>query len=224
MEPRKKKTIAVIGGVGTALNIIEHITDAILKYSAGISLLGIVIDSYEKGSLIAGIPVLGGRDQIPALLDNSEVMFLFSMYKPEMMKERYRLMESLGIPPERYTGFIHPSAYVAGSAIIGRGNIILSNATVNSNVVLGNMNIINCNVTIEHDTVVGNGNFLAAGSTTGARVKIGNHCFIGLNASLREEVSVDEVFVGMHSLVLSDFSGVTVAGVPARVLDRKAGI
>jgi serine acetyltransferase len=40
-----------------------------------------------------------------------------------------------------------------------------------------------------------------------------------LNSALREDVKlVDEVFVGMHSLVLNDFSNCLIAGVPARAL------
>ncbi|MBE0675552.1 MAG: hypothetical protein IH591_12905, partial [Bacteroidales bacterium] len=46
------------------------------------------------------------------------------------------------------------------------------------------------------------------------------HCFVGLNASLREDVVIDELFVGMHSLVLQNFSNCTVAGVPARLLKK----
>lgn len=210
--------IVIIGGVGTALNIIEHITQAAEKYCLPARLKGVVIDSYEKGSLIGGVPVLGGLGEIASLLAGTNASFLFAMYKPGLMKERYALMKSLGIPSGRFASFIHPSAFIAPSVVMGTGNIILSNVSVNSNVVLGSMNIVSSNVIIEHDTVAGDGNFFAAGSAIGARVHIGNHCFTGLNSSLREDVSIDEVFVGMHSLVLTDFRGVTVAGVPAVIM------
>jgi len=216
MNSHTKENIIIIGGVGTAVNILEHIADAVKRYSMPISIRGVIIDSFEKGTEIAGVKVIGGTTDIQSFLEDKSNTFIFAMYKPRLMKERYMLMESLMIPAERYTNFIHPLAYVAGSVVMGRGNVILSNTSVNSNVVIGDMNIINSNVTIEHDSVIGNGNFFAAGSTAGARAKIVNHCFVGLNSSIREDVVLDEVFIGMHSLVLENYSRGTIVGVPAK--------
>jgi len=81
---------------------------------------------------------------------------------------------------------------------------------------MGDFNIINTGVTIEHETVLGNGNFIAANACIGSKVRIGNHCFIGLNSSLRENVNLDRVFVGMHSLVLDSYNNCMVYGVPAK--------
>ena len=150
------------------------------------------------------------------MLKNKELLFLFALYKPEKLSERYNLLKSLDIPLSRFVNFFHPLAYISKSLSNGTGNVVLSNSDIHSNVVLGNFNIINSNVTVEHDTNIGNGNFLAAGSCVGSNVKIGNHCFIGLNSSVRENVTLgNNLFVGMHSLVLSNFTDCLIAGVPA---------
>jgi UDP-3-O-[3-hydroxymyristoyl] glucosamine N-acyltransferase len=206
------KKIVVIGCAGTAQNIIEQITDAINKDKFDFLLHGIVIDSFPKGSIIAGVSVLGGIDIVPSLLFDKDVYFLFSLYKPEILKERFVFMRSLNIPHDRYINFVHPSAYVARTVKMGTGNVILSNSIINSNVIVGDMNIINGNVSIEHDTVIGNGNFFAAGAVVGSSVSVGNHCFFGLNSSVRENVTLDEVFVGMGSIVLNDCSNCSVIG------------
>lgn len=216
------KSIIIIGGAGTSINIIEHIADAIMRYSMPVSIGGIIIDSFDKGYKISGFPVIGNKSVIPELLKDDCNYFIFAMYKPEKMRERYQLMESLMIPPGRYTNFIHPLAYVAESVSLGYGNVILSNSTINSKTKLGNMNIINSNVTIEHEASIGDGNFVAAGSVVGARARIVNHCFLGLNSSVREDVVLDEVFVGMHSLVLKNFGRCTVLGVPAKKYERES--
>jgi acetyltransferase EpsM len=219
MKKGAGENIIIIGGVGTARNIIEQILDAKNNHSFNIHLIGIIIDSFEKGSIISGVPVVGNKEDIPVILNDKSIKFLFALFKPEKMKERYHLMGTLNIPLERYASFIHPLAYMSGSVRMGMGNIVLSNSTIQSNVILGNMNIISSNVTIEHETGIGNGNFLAANSCIGSNVKIGNHCFIGLNSSVRENVILkEEVFVGMHSLVLDDFDKCMVAGVPAKRL------
>jgi len=216
MNAVKSENIIIIGCIGTAFNIIEQILDAKEKYSLKFHLQGIVIDSFNKGSLISGVPVIGKTNDIPIFLKDKSIKFLFALYKPERMKERYKLMETYKIPLERYANFIHPLSYRSGSLAMGHGNIILSNSTIQSNVVLGNMNIINSNVTIEHDTTVGDGNFFSANSCIGSKVQIGDHCFVGLNSSVRENIIIgNNLFVAMHSLVLTNYSDCKIAGVPA---------
>ena len=206
------KKVVVIGCVGTAQNIIEQIADAANKSQVDFSLYGIVVDSFPGNSIIAGVPVLGGKKVIPELLADNDVYFIFALYKPEILKERYHLMRNLNIPRDRYINFVHPSVFVAGTVTMGVGNVILSNSTINSNVIIGDMNIFNSNVAVEHDTVIGNGNFFAAGSVVGSSVSLGNHCFIGLNSSIREDVSIDEVYVGMGSIILNDCKKCSIIG------------
>lgn len=215
-EPLK---VVIIGIAGTALNIIEQITDAGTRHGMNIRAEGIIIDSLPPGEMVSGVKVLGGREDIPELLADRSLSFLFAMYKPDAMVERWQLLRSLGIPSERFTSFIHPLAYVAPGARLGTGNIVLGNSSVMSGVTTGDFNIINAGVVVEHEAILGNGNFIAAGACIGARVSIASHCFIGLNSSVREDVKLgNNVFVGMHSLVLDDFTGCRVAGVPARLM------
>ena len=206
------KKIVVIGCVGTAQNIVEQIVDAVRKNQVDFIMYGVVIDLFPKDSFIAGVRVLGGKEIIPELLSDNDIYFIYALYKPEILKERYTLMLELKIPRERYINFVHPSAFIAGTVKMGVGNVILSHSTINSNTVIGDMNVINSNVIVEHDTVIGNGNFLAAGVVVGSSVSIGNHCFIGLNSSIREHVTVDEVFVGMGSIVLNDCYKCSIVG------------
>jgi len=217
MNVVKGENIIIIGCVGTALNIIEQILDAKENYSLKIHLHGIVVDSFNKGSLISGVPVIGKTNDIPIFLKDKSINFLFALFKPDMMKERYKLMGKYKIPLERYANFIHPLSYISGSSAMGHGNVILSNSTIQSNVKMGNFNIINSNVTIEHETNLGNGNLIAANSCIGAKVDIGNCCFLGLNSSVRENVTLgNNVFAGMSSLIVNDFSNSRIKEHPAK--------
>jgi sugar O-acyltransferase (sialic acid O-acetyltransferase NeuD family) len=219
---KTNKKIAVIGSVGTALNILYQIKDAIEKYSFPAEIAGIIIDDHKPGEITGDYKVIGSTKDISRLLITTDLVFIFSLYRMEKMKERFELLESYKIPDERFTNFVHPLSYVSPDFKIGKGNVILSNSTVQAGVKLGNFNIINSNISIEHNTVIGDGNFISANACVGAKVTIGNHCFIGLNSSIKENVILDDnVFVGMHSLVLGDFSNVRVAGVPAKILIQK---
>ena len=204
--------IVLIGGVGTAVNVIEQIK----KQENKDKIIGVVIDSFDIGSNISGVPVIGGLKDIQTLLKQKDVKFIFSLYKPDCMEERSNLLDSLNIPLERFTNIIHPSSYIAPSVKIGLGNVILPNTTIQSNVNIGNFNIINSNVTIEHETKLDNNNFIAANVVIGAKCHLRYHNFIGLNTAIREGVHLNKVFVGMQSLVLNDFYGCKILGIPAK--------
>ena len=217
----ERTKIIIIGAVGTALNIIEQIVDARNNYGLTYDPVGILIDSFKKGSLIAGIPVVGSLREVSAFIEDTELNFLFALYKPEKLKERYDLLKSLKIPISRFVNFFHPLSYISASLVSGTGNVVLSNSTIQSNVKIGYFNIINSNVTLEHDSLLGDGNFLASGVTIGSRVTIGNHCFFGLNSSVRENVILgSNVYTGMQSAVLKNFDNEIIAGIPAKPLSK----
>lgn len=209
--------IVVIGGKGTAINVAENITDAADRFGLSVELLGFAIDDPALGSSINGFPILCGTRETHQLFADPSVKVVFCLYKPELMQERVTLLHSLQIPLARFATFIHPSAYVARSANIREGAVILSDVAIQSNVTLGSCCIVNANAVLEHDTVVGPNCFVAAGAIVGANVRVGKGCFLGLNCTVREDTSVgDFAFVGMGANVIRDVPPATVVyGNPA---------
>jgi acetyltransferase-like isoleucine patch superfamily enzyme len=211
------KKIALIGAKGTALNILFQVHDAIMRYAYPMEIEGIIIDNQIPGDSVGPFKVIGSTLDITKFINETDLSFIFCLYRMDKMKERWDLLQRYKIPPDRMPNFVHPLSYNSADLQLGNGNVILSNSTIQAGVKLGNNNIINSNVTIEHDTVLGNGNFIAANTCIGSHVSIANHCFLGFNSSLRENVILgDKVFVGMHSMVLEDFDDCRVAGAPAR--------
>lgn len=214
---RDRVKVVIIGCKGTAGNVIHQIIDAIENYKLNWEIAGICIDESAPGSFYTNIPILAGLKDIKRLVKNKSLSFIYALFKPSLMQKRFLLMESLNIPSERYVTFIHPSAYVSQYATIGKGNIIMSNSTIQSGVKTGNNNVINSNVTLEHDTVLGNFNFFAAGCSIGSETIIGNCNFFGLNSCLREKTIIgNNVFAGMGSVITDSFSDAMIYGVPAR--------
>lgn len=214
--------IIILGGVGTAVSIAEQIIDARNNYNSNVEFLGFAVDDPELGKDINGYPVLCKTREVMLKYRQKDVKIIFSLYKPEMMKERIILREDLNIPQIRFATFIHPSVFIAGSIKLGYGDVILSNTTINHKVVIGNFNIINSNIVIEHETCLGNSNFIAASTCIGSKVKIGSGNFIGMNSTLRENVELaDYVYIGMGSNVLKDCpaSGIYF-GNPCRLMKR----
>ena len=215
--------IIVIGGKGSAVVIAEQIYDTQQK-TGGVEFLGFAFDDPAFYPEINGFPVLGNSYNIYEKYKSfSDVKFIFAMYRPDLIRERISLRDSYGIPPERWAVFVHHSAYVARSASLGYGCVVLANTVINSNVRAGNFNTFQSNVLIGHDTKMGDSNFFTGHCAIGSNNTIGNGCFFGLNTSMNNYISVgDYVFCGMASNVIKSISdNVMVYGNPARPVERR---
>lgn len=211
--------IIIIGGKGAAVVLADQILHAIQNYSAPYELLGFAIDDASLGKTINDAPILCNINQLSKKYNGyKDVKYFFALYKPTIMKERIQLFQNLNLPFDKFTNFIHPSAYIAPSASMGTGNVICSNVTINNNARLGNFNTINGNVLYGHDTILGNNNIIAGSATISSEIEIGNGNFIGLNATLRDRIIIgDYNIIGMASTVLKDIgSNETHVGSPAK--------
>lgn len=218
-----KEKVVIIGGKGTAVVIAEQIYDAQVRFGRDIEVLGFAFDDPAFSAGINGWPVLcGTREAYANYKDDESVKFVFALYRSDLLEERIALRESLGIPLERFLSFVHPTAYIAKSAQLGQGNIILANCAINCNVILGNFNTMNTNAMIGHDTVLGNNNFIAAHTCIGSGLVIGNGNFTGLNCSIRNFVQMgDYNLIGMASNVVKNVANhTTLIGNPAKVLNK----
>lgn len=214
-----EQKVIIFGGKGTAINIAEQIENARTSHGYPMRVMGFAIDDPSLGKKIAGFPVLTSVFEAWEKYRNTDIQFIFALFRPDVMVERLILLEKLGIPKNRFSNFIHPLAYISNTINLGNGNVVMAHASIQNHATLGNFNIVNSNVVVEHDAILHDGVFLAANSCIGARVEIGRGVFVGLNATIREDVKIsDNAFIGMGSCVLQSVAdGVTVYGVPARV-------
>lgn len=218
------KKIVLIGGKGSCVDIAEEIEDARLRYGMQYEVLGFAFDDPDYANGINSWPVLcGTKDAWDKYKDDRDVYFIFGMFRYDIARERFALRDSYGIPVERYFTFVHPSAYVSSSAILGTGTIVLSHATIKNNVVMGTRNFVNSGVNIGHDTRVGDDNFFAAHSCLGSSITVGDRNFFGLNCSVRTPAVIGNYNrIGMCANVLNDISDDNVMiGNPAHKLLKK---
>lgn len=210
--------IVIIGGMGTAIVIADQIYDAHVRFGMDVEVLGLALDDRSMGNEICGYPILCDiREVYDRFKEQEDVMFIFSLYRSDRIRERCQLLYNLNIPAERWCNFIHPSAMVARSVKMGYGNVILANCVVNSNTVIGNFNTLNSGTLLGHDITVGNNNFFAAQVTVGSQLEIGDMNFIGLNTSIKTGVRLGEgILIGQASNVTHSFEcDETVFGNPA---------
>lgn len=215
--------VIVIGGKGGALVVGEQIYDAQIK-GMDVEFLGFSFDDPDFGSEINSFPVVSKTTEVYKKYKAYEdVKFIFQLYRPDLMNDRIKLLNSYGIPLERFYTFIHPSSLVSRSAKIGFGCSIMANCVINANVEIGNHCTIHSNSLIGHDTTLGEYNFIAAHNVIGSNNNFGEGNFIGLNSTFNNYLEIGNYcFVGMASNVVKGISSTEkVFGNPAKPFSSK---
>ncbi len=167
------------------------------------------------GTTVCGIPVLGPTaDAARAVAAGAEgaVVFLGSPRDRERVAGIV-LAVGLDLPV-----MVHPRAYVAPSATVGRGTFIGAMATVSTGARLGELVMLAPTALVSHHVEVGDLAQLSPGCRLGGRSRVGRRAFLGVGATVVPQRTVgDDAVVRAGAVVAADVApGTTVAGVPAR--------
>jgi sugar O-acyltransferase (sialic acid O-acetyltransferase NeuD family) len=179
--------------------------------------VGFVDDSLQKQSSGAyGLRVM----QRDALAQMPDAQVLAVPGSPTSFMHRKRVIEELGIPPERFAQVIHPAASVSPRATLGRNVLVMAGAVVTSNAVIGSHVCILPNTVVHHDSVVGDWTLIGSNATVAGGVTIGRNCYIGSGSSIMNGLRIGEgALIGLGSNVIRDVApGACVVGNPARPL------
>ena len=215
--------VILIGGRGTAIVIADQICDAHERFGMDIEVIGLALDDRSGGNDVSGYPILCGIKELNERYGHfSDVKFIYSLYRPDVMEERTRLLYELDIPKDKFFNFVHPSVMLSRSAVLGIGNVFLSNVVINSNAVVGNFNTVNSGTLLGHDIKIGDNNYFAGQVCVGSGLQIGDMNFVGLNSSLRNGISMGNAnIVGMASNITKNVGDKEVLyGNPARKQEK----
>lgn len=168
------------------------------------------------GTLIDGVPVLGGFDLLAEHPDAAVVACIANARRP---LSRLSLVSRLGLPDERWATVVHPAAVTSGSSL-GCGTVLLAGVVITTPLSVGRHVVAMPHVLITHDDVVSDGVTFAGRASLGGSVHVGESAYLGQGAMVREGVKIGSgAVVGMGAVVLQDVpAGETWAGVPARPL------
>lgn len=118
--------------------------------------------------------------------------------------------------------YIHPTAVIDSSAVMGTGNIVLEGAIIQPFVKVGNSNIVWEGCRLSHHSSIGSFNYLAPNVILSGRTTIKNNCFLGSGSITKNSITInDRALIGAASYVSKDIAECSVL-VPARsiLLDR----
>lgn len=119
--------------------------------------------------------------------------------------------------------FVHPSAHIDETVVVGSGSIVYPGVIVHRGCVVGPSTLLNSNVSLGHDTTIAGLSNLNPGVSVGGNCSLGSGVTLGIGSSVRDGISInDDVTVGAGSTVVTDLSekGVYV-GCPARRLEDR---
>ena len=112
------------------------------------------------------------------------------------VKSRSLIIDKLKCKKIKYCNFIHHTAIIYESAIIGFGNVICCYAKVGPNAKLGNLNLLNSKTEIGHDCEIGFNNVFAGNVGIAGYSQVGNNNFFSMNS-----VVIPNMKVGSNNVI-----------------------
>jgi UDP-perosamine 4-acetyltransferase len=197
----------------------------LLSYREEIHVAAVVDDNPATwGTEVRGVPVIGGRDRLPALLADGVTGAICSIGDN---KTRGRLSETLAGIGFELINAIHPTAMISTDVRMGKGNIVAAGVTLYVDPIIGDNVYFDVGAVVSHDTIIADNALISAGVTIGARIDIGRNALVGLGASVmtpkwgqesRLRVG-DNAIVGIGAVVIEDVpDNAVVVGVPAKII------
>lgn len=180
------KELIIIGAGGHAAEINEYINFAQNQSDVQpIKIKGFLDDnaqSYKAYQFTA--PFLGS---ISEHIVSTNVAYLMAIANLEY---RRSIIENFLKKGANFISFIHKTAYVSPSSIIGKGSIVGPNANIGPNVKIGEFNLINSRCSLGHDTQMGNYNFISPNVCFSGFTIIGDENLFGINSVTIPNISV----------------------------------
>jgi sugar O-acyltransferase (sialic acid O-acetyltransferase NeuD family) len=198
------------GHAGVVLQVIEQY--------ALYNVVGFVDDDVRlHNTMIQGIPVLGGIDELLAKIPAGTVGFFVASGSNEF---REKCFAFLSLNNLSLVNVIHPSAVISSTTLLGKGIFVGANVVTTNNVRVGDGVILNTSSTLDHDNIVGDFVNISPGCHTSGRVKIENKVFMGTGVVVLPDITIYErAIVGAGAVVTKNVErGTTVVGVPARLI------
>ena len=208
----------MLGGGGHARVLIDSLQASELAVIHGV----LDADPSLWGQTLLGVPILGGDDLLPGLIEQGVTHFVVGLGSIGNSHLRERLFETgLNCSLKPLT-VMHPSAICSVWAEVGAGSQLLPACVVNAGAKLGENAIINSGAIVEHDCLVGAHAHIATGAKLSGGVKVGAGAHVGAGAVVRQDINIGErAFVGAGACVVKDVAPDTVVvGVPAHPLTR----
>jgi sugar O-acyltransferase (sialic acid O-acetyltransferase NeuD family) len=205
-----KQPIILIGGGGHCKSCID-----VIEQEGKYRIIGILDLPAMVGKSILEYEIIGTDNDLPVFLKTVD-NYLITVGQIKSSEKRIALWEMVKKSGAKLPVIISPRAYVARSAKIGEGSIIMHHAVVNADANIGVNCIVNSKALIEHEALIGDFCHISTGAIINGQTKVGNQCFVGSNATVYNNISiVDDTIISAGSIITKDIT------VPGTYMEKK---
>ncbi len=210
------KEVVIFGAGKIAEVVFDYVThDADLRVAA------FCVDAeYRQGEQLLGLPLVAFED-LPRLFSPDRFELLMAIGYHGCNRLRRQKFEQAKAVGYRLASYRSSRAWVAASATVGEGSILLDHVSVEPKASLGCNTMLWSGAVVGHHAQVGSHVWAAAGAVIGGGAKLGDGCFLGLAAGIGHEVTLGErCLIGANSFVGKDAAAETVLMAPEAVPHR----
>ncbi|HQG76620.1 MAG TPA: acetyltransferase [Bacteroidales bacterium] len=196
-----KQPIILIGGGGHCKSCID-----IIEQEGQYRIIGILDLPTMVGKRILEYEIIGTDNDLPAFLKTVD-NYLITVGQIKSSEKRIALWKMVKESGANLPVIISPNAYVARSAKIGEGSIIMHHAIINADANIGVNCIVNSKALIEHEVLIGDFCHVSTGAIINGQTKVGDRCFVGSNATVYNNIAiVDNTIISAGSIVIKDIN------------------
>ena len=154
---------------------------------------------------------------LPEVNLNEFDAYTLGVYQPGL---KIKIVENLGVTPDRFINIIHDGLDISKMSAIGKGALINSKVSIAAHTAIGNFVSINRHVSIGHHTIINDYCSINPGTNIAGNVIIGEGTTIGMGTNILHQVKIGKnTIIGAGSVVTRDIPDNVVAyGSPCKII------
>ncbi len=216
-----KKRIVIVGGIGPgqiAASIFEDMNKVVDEWVVE----GFLNDVVPIGDYFGKFKVLGGSEEVADFVNKGYYIHYAMHINAKAKEDRVKKILSFNIPKEALATAIHPTAYLMEGTTIGAGSLMAPYSITSFGATVGDYSFVFSGGFLGHDCCVKDFCTIAGSAVIGARVQVNEGAHVGLNASIREDITIGNYsIIGMGSVVVRSTEPYSiVAGNPAKPISK----
>ena len=178
------KDLILVGGGGHCKACID-----VIENEGEFQIIGILDSANKVGDSLLDYDYVGTDEEIKHYVELG-AYFLITVGHVESSTVRKKIAKELEVRGARLATVISSRAYVAKTATVDAGTVVMHDALVNAGARIGSHCIINSKALIEHDSVVEALCHISTGAVVNGDAKVGSGTFVGSNAVVKQGVTL----------------------------------